>query len=97
MQEVLANHDVKTPELTDARKEKMGPESALELAESASHITAAKGKKLVTYDLKRDRPSDEDLIKIMIGPSGNLRAPTIRVGKKLFIGFNEEAVTEFVS
>ena len=26
----------------------------------------------------------------MIGPTGNLRAPTIRKGKKLFVGCNEE-------
>ena len=27
----------------------------------------------------------------MIGPSGNLRAPTLRVGKKILVGFDEES------
>jgi hypothetical protein len=27
----------------------------------------------------------------MLGPTGNLRAPTARVGKTLVVGFNEEA------
>jgi hypothetical protein len=30
----------------------------------------------------------------MIGPSGNLRAPTIRKGKKLLIGFEPGAYEE---
>jgi hypothetical protein len=27
----------------------------------------------------------------MLGPTGNLRAPTLKVGKTLLVGFNEEA------
>jgi len=27
---------------------------------------------------------------VLIGPSGNLRAPAFRVGKKLIVGFDEE-------
>lgn len=26
----------------------------------------------------------------MLGPTGNLRAPTLRVGKTVVVGFNEE-------
>jgi hypothetical protein len=44
----------------------------------------------VTLDLKKDKPSDETLTSVLIGPSGNLRAPTFRVGKTLVVGFHEE-------
>jgi len=27
----------------------------------------------------------------MLGPTGNLRAPTLRAGKTVLVGFNEEA------
>ncbi len=67
------------------------------MARKATQILAAKGKKLVQYSLKKDKPTDEDLIKIMIGPSGNLRAPTIRVGKKIFVGFHEEELATLLS
>ncbi|MEZ6006130.1 MAG: ArsC family (seleno)protein, partial [Planctomycetota bacterium] len=30
----------------------------------------------------------------MLGPSGNLRAPTIRKGKTLIVGFHEELYEE---
>ena len=34
--------------------------------------------------------SDETLTKLIVGPSGNLRAPTLRKGKTLVIGFDQE-------
>ena len=83
-------------EQIDARKEKIGPDQAVEIARDATEIWAAKGKKLVHYHLKKDEPTDEDLVKIMIGPSGNLRAPTFRRGKKIFIGFHAEELPKFL-
>jgi len=40
--------------------------------------------------MKKAPPTDEELKKLLIGPSGNLRAPTVRRGKKLFVGFEPE-------
>ena len=54
-------------------------------------LIAAKGKKVETFDLKTDRPDDATLLARMMGPTGNLRAPTARVGRTLVVGFNEEA------
>ena len=51
----------------------------------------AKGAKVVHVDLGRDAPSDADLARLVIGPSGNLRAPTIRRGKVLVVGFHPDA------
>ena len=62
--------------------------------EGISELIVAKGKKVVTVKLAREgapRLSADELAKLMLGPTGNLRAPTARVGKKLMIGFNEEA------
>ncbi|HEY1859916.1 MAG TPA: ArsC family (seleno)protein, partial [Gemmataceae bacterium] len=36
-------------------------------------------------------PDDDTLAASLLGPSGNLRAPTVRKGKTLLIGFNNEA------
>ena len=38
----------------------------------------------------KDPPGDEALLGCMLGPTGNLRAPTIRSGKTLVVGFHEE-------
>ena len=50
---------------------------------------AGKGTKLTEIDLKSN-PSDAELLEVMLGPTGNLRAPTMRVGDTLYVGFPKE-------
>ncbi len=90
MQGFLAERDVTVKETVNASKKKVGPEDALELAGTVSRIIVARGKKVVTIDMKKDLPDDETLLKHLLGPSGNLRAPTLRRGKTLLVGFNAE-------
>ncbi len=54
----------------------------------------AKGKKVLTFDMKKDPPSAADFAKVVLGPSGNLRAPSLKTGKKWLVGFHEEAYSE---
>jgi len=75
----------------DARKTKMGKAEALKLAAQADELYVSKGTKVVHFDLKKDKPDADTLAGVMLGPTGNLRAPTLIVGKKLLIGFNEDA------
>jgi arsenate reductase-like glutaredoxin family protein len=79
-------------EQVDARKNKLGPAEALALVGKARRLWVAKGKKVVELDLKRDSPSDEDLLALILGPSGNLRAPVIRRGVTLFVGFEPDVI-----
>ena len=44
--------------------------------------------------MKKDQPDKAMLKKVMLGPTGNLRAPTLRKGKTLVIGFNEDMYQE---
>jgi arsenate reductase-like glutaredoxin family protein len=74
-----------------AVKTKYGPREALELLKDAHRFIAIKGKKVVIFDLKNERPDDETLLGHLLGPTGNLRAPTARIGRTLVVGFNEEA------
>ena len=57
-------------------------------------LWVAKGKKVTKVDLKKDRPDDATLVSLMLGPTGNLRAPTMKVGKKVLIGFNDDLFAE---
>lgn len=54
----------------------------------ASSITIAKGKKFQKFENVAD--DKETILKQAMGPSGNLRAPTYRVGDEFVIGFNLE-------
>ncbi len=59
-----------------------------------SKLLVAKGKKVTQVDLKKDRPDDDELVALMLGPTGNLRAPTMKVGKTVLVGFNDDIYAE---
>ena len=67
---------------------KLGKSEAGELARAASKVIVAKGKKVTEF---KGGKAGSDVVDAMLGPTGNLRAPTIRVGKTVLVGFNEEA------
>ncbi len=90
-QEFLAARNLKPKTVVDAKKDRLGPEDALKLAAGASEIYVAKGKKVLHFDMKKDPPPRDTLLGVLLGPSGNLRAPTMRSGKTLFVGFEAEA------
>lgn len=62
----------------------------MKLARSVRYVFVARGKKLVHFDMEKSPPADAELREHLIGPSGNLRAPTARRGDRLFVGFNPD-------
>ena len=87
----LGSTRTEVQETVDAAKMRIGPDEALALLEGLDTLIAMRGKKVETFDLKKNRPDDAALLAKLIGPSGNLRAPTIRIGRTMLVGFNEEA------
>ena len=57
----------------------------------AAKVHVAKGKKVLTFEPNKDSFDAAAFHKAAIGPSGNLRAPTIKAGKTWLVGFHEEA------
>lgn len=92
----LDAHDVKPKEIVSANKIRYEDAAALKIAREASKIVVSRGKKVETFDMKKAPPTDAALLKVILGPSGKLRAPAIRKGKTLYIGFNEEAYAALV-
>ena len=66
----------------------MGP-AALGVLQDVDEIYAVKGKQIVHVDLRRARPSQPELAALVLGPTGSLRAPTLRRGRTLIVGFDE--------
>lgn len=56
----------------------------------ASRLLVAKGKKQVDLNLKKNDLTEEEVLKLILGPTENLRAPTLVSGKTMVVGFNEE-------
>ena len=67
---------------------KLSAADAKEIAKGSSKVYVAKGKKLDVFDIKK--ADLNEVVEKMLGPTGNLRAPTMRVGKTTVVGFNEE-------
>jgi hypothetical protein len=74
-----------------AAKTRIGPADALKLLAGIDRIVSSRGKRVTVLDLKRDRPDEATILAHLIGPTGNLRAPTARVGRTLLVGFNPDA------
>ena len=54
---------------------------------AASKLIVAKGRKVSEF---AGGKATTDAVDAMLGPTGNLRAPTLRLGKTLLVGFNED-------
>lgn len=87
----LGAAEIDVAERIDATRRRIGREQALLLLQGMKTLIVAKGKKLVTLDLVKDRPDDATLITHLLGPTGNLRAPTAKIGTTVIVGYNEEA------
>jgi arsenate reductase-like glutaredoxin family protein len=73
----------------DARKTRLKEKEALALVADVDEIFASKGKQVVHLDLTQQRPAKAALLALILGPTGNLRAPTLRSGRTLLVGFDE--------
>src|SRR5215831_3226165 len=87
----LERNKVAVEAVADAGKEKCDRKEAIALARSVDRVVVARGKKVIALDMKKDKPDDGTLAEHLLGPTGNLRAPTVRKGKTLYVGFNDEA------
>lgn len=90
-QEFLAKTRTEDEELVDARKTKLALKDASKLLEGMDVLIAAKGKKVERVDLRKGPLDKSTVERLMIGPTGNLRAPTLKVGRTVLVGFDEES------
>ena len=71
---------------------KLAKKDAADLAKAASVVIVAKGKKVSEF--KPGGKAGADVVAAMLGPTGNLRAPTLRAGKTVLVGFNDDVYSE---
>ena len=90
---MLARNNVAPARVVDARKESLAGEEAWQLLAGAREIVIAKGKTFQVFDPTRD--SKEAILAQALGRTGNLRAPTLRIGDRLLVGFSEGLYAQF--
>lgn len=73
----------------DAKKQTIKGDQALGVLAGVDHLYAARGTRVVHVDLREGKPDRAVLLGLLLGPTGNLRAPTLRKGRTLLVGFDE--------
>ena len=92
---MLSRNSIPCTEVADARKASLAEEAAWQVLAAAREIVVAKGRKQLVFDPRRD--SREAILKEALGRSGTLRAPTLRIGDRLLVGFNDELYAQFAT
>src|SRR4051794_21404468 len=78
---------------TASANSKLGAKDALALARAATRLVVSKGTKLTVLDL-REAHTDDEILELLLGPTGNLRAPAMRRGSTLYVGFPKEGFAD---
>ncbi|MBM4002964.1 MAG: hypothetical protein FJ295_06690 [Planctomycetes bacterium] len=78
----------------DARKATIPADEISIVLQGVKLLYATKGKKVIRLELKTVQPDEATLQSLLVGPSGNLRAPALRVGNTLLVGFDAEMYSE---
>lgn len=87
----LAARGIPIEREVDAKAAPLGREASLDLARRSDRVVAIKGER-VTELAMRGRPSDGQLLELLLGPQGTLRVPSLKIGKTLYVGFSEAAL-----
>jgi hypothetical protein len=81
---LLASTQTAVRETVDAKKQRFGAKDLPALLAGAKKIIVCKGTKVTELE-----PSPKMDVEPLLGPSGNLRAPTARIGTTWLVGFGE--------
>jgi arsenate reductase-like glutaredoxin family protein len=87
---VLDARKVAVREERISKKEPLSDAGARALLKSVSEVVIAKGK-----STRRLRSSEARLADLR-GPTGNFRAPMVRKGRTLLVGFSADALDELI-
>lgn len=78
----------------DARKEKIEGDDAWKLLSASEEIVVGKGKKSIVFTPADD--NREEILKVSLGRTGNLRAPTLKIGKRMLVGYNDDMYNSYL-
>ena len=79
--------------MQNSSKDPVEGKATLDLLAGVSTLVVAKGRKTLRHDLTKECPPDTKLLALLLGRSGKLRAPGMRVGSRFLVGYNSEMLT----
>lgn len=69
-------------------------DGAWDIIKNIKTLHIGKGKKSVVYT--PDAASRDEILKVSLGRTGNLRAPALRIGKRMYVGYNDAMYEELI-
>ena len=67
---------------------------AIKLLKGVKRLYISKGTKSQQYDISVEDTNIDEIVALMLGPTGNLRAPTLVCGENVLVGFNADTYSE---
>ncbi|MEM1177672.1 MAG: hypothetical protein AAGM22_04975 [Acidobacteriota bacterium] len=88
---MLQRTETEVIEERNSRKQPLDDGEAQALVDAVSTVLVARGKKV------RELAASETALDDLKGPTGNYRAPIVRVGDRLLVGFHAETLESLVT
>lgn len=89
-QAFLNEHNVASSEVVNARKESIEPAAAWAMLAQVDHLHVVRGTKVYDFEMTDVVAQRSTLEPFITGRSGSLRAPSIRVGRTMVVGFEPQ-------
>jgi hypothetical protein len=91
---VFDDKGITITEAVEARNQKVEGDDAWAILGTARELVVGRGKKFQVLDPAKD--DKEAILKVCLGRTGNLRAPTLKMGDRVVVGFNDDMYAQFV-
>lgn len=92
----LEGYELAVREKVDARRTRIGPSALAKVVEGAKTVLVSDGRSVTRHDPREGESERKAMYARMVGPTGNLRAPTLRRGDLVVVGFHEKSIGELV-
>ncbi len=92
----LDANEIDVSELVDCKKNPKAGSEALEILKDVDKVYSVIGKTVRVVELNDTRPADSELLKLLLGPTGNLRAPTIKFDDTVVVGFENDTYSNLL-
>jgi len=65
--------------------------------DGVTDLYSTKSRKVIHLNIKKEKPAREDVLTLVMGRSGTLRAPVIKHRSTLIVGFDEDTYTRILT
>lgn len=77
-------------EQANAKKGAVDESGVDSVLDGVTDIYSTRGRKVLHLALEKEKPAREEVLALLLGRSGALRAPVIKYRNTLVVGFDEE-------